>query len=82
MQRTISPEKIARVAAYSWLAAMVFLPLGYAVAGPIAAAIGLKTALLAGAGWVVVSTAFVSRLPSIRGFDYEAPATPAATASA
>jgi len=82
MQRTISPEKIARVAAYSWLAAMVFLPLGYAIAGPVAAAVGLKTALLAGAAWVVVSTAFVSRLASIRGFDYEAPAAPVVTASA
>jgi len=82
MQRTVPPEKIARVAAYSWLAAMVFLPLGYAVAGPVAAAVGLKTALLAGAGWIVVSTAFVSRLPSIRRFDYEAPTAPAATVSA
>jgi hypothetical protein len=82
MQRTISPEKIARVAAYSWLAAMVFLPLGYALAGPVAAAVGLKMALLAGAGWVVVSTAFVSRLPSIRSFDYEAPSASAVTVSA
>ena len=27
-QRTVSTEKIARVSAYSWLAAMVFLPRG------------------------------------------------------
>ncbi|HYA08312.1 MAG TPA: MFS transporter [Gaiellaceae bacterium] len=82
MQRTVPPEKIARVSAYSWLAAMVFLPLGYAVAGPVAMAVGLKTALLAGAGWVVVSTAFVSRLPSIRDFDYEAPPASAVTVPA
>jgi MFS family permease len=79
MQRTVSPEKISRVAGYSWLAAMVFLPLGYALAGPLAAAVGLKTVLLVGAGWVIVSTAFVARLRPIRDYDYEAP--PAATAT-
>jgi MFS family permease len=73
MQRTVAAEKVARVSAYSWLAAMVFLPLGYAVAGPVSAMIGTKAALLVGAGWVIVSTAFVSRLRSIRTFDYEAP---------
>ena len=52
---------------------MVFLPAGYAIAGPVASLIGTKTALLISAGWVVVSTAFVSRLPSIRDYDYEAP---------
>jgi len=80
MQRTVAREKLARVSAYSWLAAMVFLPLGYAIAGPVAMAIGLKTTLLIGAGWVVVSTAVVSRLPSIRGFDYEAAPADAAPA--
>ena len=36
VQRTIAPEKLARVAAYGWMGAMVFLPAGYALAGPIA----------------------------------------------
>ena len=31
-QRTIPREKLSRVTAYSWLAAMAFLPAGYALA--------------------------------------------------
>jgi predicted MFS family arabinose efflux permease len=81
MTRTVERDKLARVSAYSWLSAMVFLPAGYAIAGPVAAMIGTKTTLLVSAGWVVVSTVFVSRLPSIREFDYERP-IPEASAAA
>ena len=42
---------------------MVFLPAGYALAGPIAMAIGLETYLVIAAGWIVASTLFVIRLP-------------------
>jgi Major Facilitator Superfamily len=71
LQRAIPPEKLARVASYGWMGAMVFLPAGYALAGPIAMAIGLKADLLIAAGWVVVSTLFVVRLRAVRevGFD-------------
>lgn len=81
VQRTVPADKISRVSAYSWLGAMVFLPLGYAIAGPLAAAIGIRTLLLIGAGWVLASTAVVSRLPSIRDFDYEAPVAVAPAAA-
>jgi MFS family permease len=66
LQRAIPPEKLARVASYGWMGAMVFLPAGYALAGPIAMAIGLKADLLIAAGWVVVSTLFVVRLRVVR----------------
>ncbi len=46
LQRKVPPEKLARVASYAWMGAMVFLPAGYALAGPIAMAIGLKTYLV------------------------------------
>jgi Transmembrane secretion effector len=71
LQRAIPPAKLARVASYGWMGAMVFLPAGYALAGPIAMAIGLKADLLIAAGWVVVSTLFVVRLRVVRevGFD-------------
>jgi len=82
LQRTVVPEKISRVSAYSWLSAMVFLPLGYALAGPIAMTIGVKTTLCISAVWVVVSVVFVSRLRAIQEFDYEAPAAAPATAPA
>ena len=66
LQRAIPPEKLARVASYGWMGAMVFLPAGYALAGPIAMAIGLKADLLIAAGWIVASTLFVIRLRAVR----------------
>ena len=71
LQRSIPPEKLARVASYGWMGAMVFLPAGYALAGPIAMAIGLEPYLLLAAVWIVASTLFVIRLRAVRevGFD-------------
>ena len=66
LQRAIPPEKLARVASYGWMGAMVFLPAGYALAGPISMAIGLKADLLIAAGWIVASTLFVVRLRAVR----------------
>jgi MFS family permease len=66
LQRYIPPAKLARVASYGWMGAMVFLPAGYALAGPIAAAVGLEPYLLFAAGWIVVSTLFVVRLRAVR----------------
>jgi Major Facilitator Superfamily len=73
LQRTIPPAKLARVASYGWMGAMVFLPAGYALAGPIAMAIGLKPYLLFAAGWIVVSTLFVVRLRAVRDVGIDKP---------
>jgi MFS family permease len=78
MQRTIPPDKLARVGAYGWMSAMVFLPAGYALAGPIAAAVGMRAYLLFGAAWLVASTLVLVRRQAIRQFRYEeAPAAEA-----
>ncbi|HKN63998.1 MAG TPA: MFS transporter, partial [Gaiellaceae bacterium] len=66
LQRRVAPEKLARVASYGWMGAMVFLPAGYALAGPIAMVIGLKTYLVLAASWIVVSTVLVIRLRAVR----------------
>jgi MFS family permease len=66
LQRSIPPEKLARVASYGWMGAMVFLPAGYALAGPVAMAIGVRATLVIAAGWVVASTLFVIRLRAVR----------------
>jgi MFS family permease len=71
LQRKVPAEKLARVASYAWMGAMVFLPAGYALAGPIAMAIGIKTYLVISAGWIVASTLFVIRLPAVREVGYE-----------
>src|SRR5438045_7676706 len=70
MQRTIPPDKLARVGAYGWMSAMVFLPAGYALAGPISTVVGIRAYLIFGAAWLVASTVFVYCLPSIRNFRY------------
>jgi MFS family permease len=72
LQRNVPPEKLARVASYGWMGAMVFLPAGYALAGPIAMAIGIETYLLIAAGWIVASTLFVVRLRAVREVGLEA----------
>jgi hypothetical protein len=71
MQRTIAPDKLARVAAYGWMGAMVFLPAGYALAGPISSVVGMRAYLLFGAGWLVASALVVVRVPSVREFVWE-----------
>ena len=71
LQRKVAPEKLARVASYGWMGAMVFLPAGYALAGPIAMAIGLRTYLVIAAGWIVVSTLFVIRLRAVREVEFD-----------
>jgi MFS family permease len=80
LQRKVAPEKLARVASYGWMGAMVFLPAGYALAGPIAMQIGIKTYLVIAAAWIVASTLFVIRLPAVRevGFEDGTDAVPAA----
>jgi MFS family permease len=71
VQRTIEPEKLSRVSAYNWVAAMAFLPAGYAIAGPVASAIGISTTLWIGAAWLVVSTGLVFTAPSVRRYGVE-----------
>jgi MFS family permease len=79
LQQAIAPDKLARVAAYGWMSAMVFLPAGYALAGPISAVVGTRAYLLFGAVWLVASTLAILRLPSIRDFSaQEGTAAPAA----
>ena len=68
LQRSIAPEKVARVAAYGWMSAMIFLPAGYALAGPIASVVGMRGYLLFGAAWLLASTLVVCRLDSVRSF--------------
>ncbi len=71
LQRKVPPEKLARVSSYAWMGAMVFLPAGYALAGPIAMTIGVKAYLVIAAGWIVVSTLFVVRLRAVREVEFD-----------
>jgi hypothetical protein len=76
LQARVRPDRLSRVSAYNWMGAMAFLPAGYAIAGPLAMAIGVNTSLWIAAGWILVSTVLVLRVPSVRDVrrdDSEAP---------
>ena len=82
VQRTIAPDKLARVAAYGWMGAMVFLPAGYALAGPISSIVGMRNYLLFGAVWLIASTLVVVRLRCVREYTSGPPPEEAAPAVA
>jgi MFS family permease len=47
--RHIPPEALSRVSAYDWMGSLALLPLGFAIAGPLAGALGARTVLSVGA---------------------------------
>jgi MFS family permease len=71
LQQTIAPEKLARVSAYNWMGAMAFLPIGYAIAGPVASVIGMSTSLWIGVVWVIVTTLIVISVRDVWNFRLE-----------
>jgi predicted MFS family arabinose efflux permease len=72
LQSFIPRDKLSRVSAYNWMGAMIFLPAGYAIAGPVADRIGISTSLWIGAAWIVVTTIAVLCVPSVRNFRSDA----------
>jgi MFS family permease len=74
LQSTIARDKLSRVSAYNWMGAMIFLPAGYAIAGPVAERIGVSTSLWIGAAWIVLSTIAVLSVPGVRNVRSTAPA--------
>jgi MFS family permease len=66
LQQHVPAEALSRVSAYGWLGALLFVPLGYALAGPVAAWLGVAATLWLGAAWVLVSTGLVLAVPGIR----------------
>ncbi len=78
LQRHIPAEALSRVSAYDWFGSLAFNPIGYAVMGPLAVAIGTRTTLLIAATWFLTSSIALAALPSIRDLREDQPAaTPA-----
>jgi hypothetical protein len=65
MQSQLPPEVLSRASAYDWFGSMVFLPLGFALAGTLARLLGIDGALYLGAGWLVLTVAIVVSLPGV-----------------
>ncbi len=57
LQQHVPAPVLSRVSAYDWLGSIAFVPLGYALAGPLASAVGISATLWLGAGWAVIGAA-------------------------
>jgi MFS family permease len=66
LQQHIPPDRLSRVSAYDWMGSLAFFPLGFALAGPVADAIGVSKTLWISAAWIVVSTLATLAVPSVR----------------
>jgi len=59
-------DKLARVDALDWMVSLVFMPIGYVVAGPLAERIGVAETLIAAAALSAVAETSILLLPSVR----------------
>jgi len=66
LQEHVPRGSISRVSSYDEIGSMVFLPLGLALAGPAAAAIGAGDTLLIAAVVAALSSGAMAFLPSVR----------------
>jgi MFS family permease len=70
LQRHIPHEALSRMSSYDWFGSLVFYPLGLAIWGPVATAIGIDVslwlafALMGGAGLALLAIPDVRRLPA------------------
>jgi MFS family permease len=67
LQRHVPPAALSRVSAYDWFGSLTFNPIGFAVVGPVAVAIGRTQTLLVPSIWFLVVAAGLCALPSVRG---------------
>ena len=66
LQQHIPERSISRVSSLDWMISLVFMPLGYVVAGPLAETIGLDLTLALAAGVGVVANLGLLLVPSVR----------------
>lgn len=66
MQQQIPKDAISRVSSFDWVGTLAIAPIGYALAGPLANAIGTSAAIIACSGAVAVVTALALMVRDIR----------------
>jgi hypothetical protein len=69
---------LSRVSSYEWFGSLIFYPLGLAIWGPVAAAIGIGVSLWLAFGLAVVATVTLISVPDIRHLPAAAPPAPPA----
>jgi MFS family permease len=76
VQDQVPPQTISRVSSYDFTVSMGLYPLGMALAGPVASALGLQETLLAMSGIGVVSALAWLAQPSVRAVRRRTPRRP------
>ena len=77
LQSNVPREAVSRVSSYDWMISLVFMPLGFALAGPCADAVGLDATLLGAAALSAAANVLVLAVPSIRNMRRRDAADPA-----
>jgi MFS family permease len=81
-QQNVPEESLSRVSSYDSFGSFVLLPLGAALAGPVAAVIGVQETLLAAAAVIAITQAIVYAQPSVHAIRRrEKPGEPAEAAA-
>lgn len=81
LQRNVPDHALSRISSFDWFGSVALNPIGYALIGPIAGAIGTGQALLASASLNLAVCLSVLLVPSVRAIGTDTPA-PLATADA
>lgn len=66
LQREVPPSVLSRVSAYDWLGSIGLVPVGFALAGPLAATIGTRETLWLAVASLLTSCAAVLAVPGVR----------------
>ncbi len=66
LQRHIPADSLSRVSSYDWFGSFIFYPVGLAIWGPIATAIGIHTSLWIAFGLFVCSILALIAVPAVR----------------
>jgi MFS family permease len=66
VQEQVPAESLSRVSSYDWMVSLLIFPAGSALAGPLADALGPRTALIAFAALAGIPVALVLLVPAVR----------------
>jgi len=72
MQRDVPASEQSRVTSWDYLGSLALQPVGLALTGPIAAAIGISATLYGAGGLFVVLVLAVLAVPAVRNFELPA----------
>jgi hypothetical protein len=81
LQQHVPREALSRVSSYDWLVSLVIMPVGFALAGPAANAIGLDATLVIAAAIAAGANLAVLAIPAVRSVSVMPAPPPSASAA-